>query len=70
MKRVAPHVNCYCTFCKSEGKEKVRALWRISYDSSNRACDDHRPDLQKIEEERRKLDSHHSEADCQTWMRL
>lgn len=70
MKRIAKHVNTYCTFCKSKGIEKQPALWRVSYDLTNRACDLHRPDLQEIEDKRRKIDGHLSEADYQTWMRL
>jgi hypothetical protein len=70
MKRIAAHVNTYCTFCRAAGVEKVRALWRISYDHDNRACDAHKPDLQAIELDRKRLDGNYSEADYQTWMRL
>lgn len=70
MKKVKPHVNTYCTFCKAAGVEKVRAVWRTSYDLTNRACDAHRPDLEAIEARRRELNEHHSEADHQTWMKL
>lgn len=70
MKKIAPHVNTYCTFCKAEGIEKVKASWRISYDNSSRACEHHKMDLKLVEDRRRLLDDHYSEADYQTWMRL
>lgn len=70
MKKIAPHINTYCTFCKAAGVEKVRAIWRLSYDLHNRACDAHRPDLEAIETRRREQDNHTSEADEQTWRKL
>lgn len=70
MKKIAPHINTYCTFCKLCGHDKVKAIWRISYDNQYRACDSHKPDLQRIEEDRRQFDDQYSEADYQTWMRL
>jgi hypothetical protein len=70
MKRIAAHVNTYCTFCRSAGTEKVKAIWRISYDHANRACEAHKADLQAIEDEQRHANGHYSEADYQTWMRL
>lgn len=66
MKRLNPKINAYCTYCKAEGKEKIKALWVTSnWDKSNRACEDHKHLLPKLE-----LDNHLSEADYQTWMRL
>lgn len=70
MKRIAAHVNTYCTFCRAAGVEKVKASWRISYDFDNRACDAHKSELAAIEQDRKALDGHYSEADYQTWMRL
>lgn len=70
MKKIAAHINTYCTFCKAAGVLKVPAVWRISYDLHNRACDLHRPELEKIEARQREQDKHLSEADHQTWMRL
>lgn len=66
MKRLSPKINTYCTYCKAEGKEKVKAFWVTSnYDKRNRACDEHK---HLLPEEKR--DDHYTEADYQTWMRL
>jgi hypothetical protein len=62
-KRIKLHINSYCTFCKKEGVEKIKALWK-NYSASERACEQHK-DLIK---EEYKEDP--SEADYQTWMRL
>lgn len=70
MKKIKPHINTYCSFCKAAGLEKVRAVWRLSYDRVNRACDIHRPDLEAFETRLRALDGDPSEADQQTWMKL
>ena len=70
MKRLAPKATYYCTFCKAEGNMKEKAMWRISYNFQNHACDRHKVNLLAIEEKRRLLDSHLSEADYQTWMKL
>lgn len=70
MKKIAAHINTYCTFCRAAGIEKVKAVWRISYDLHKRACDAHRSDLEKIEQKQREQDGHYTEADHQTWMKL
>lgn len=70
MKKIKPHVNSYCPYCKAAGVEKVRATWRISYDDRGRACDAHRPELEKREQKQREQDGHYTEADHQTWMKL
>lgn len=69
MKRIASHVNSYCPFCKAEGVDKVKAIWRLHY-ISDRACEHHKQDLRLLEDRRKVLDSHYTEADYQTWMRL
>lgn len=66
MKKLSPKINAYCTYCKAAGKEKVKAIWVTSnYDKSNRACDEHKELLPPPFS-----DTHLSEADYQTWMRL
>lgn len=66
MKKLSPKINSYCTYCKVEGRLKVRAWWVVSnYDKQNRACDDHKDMLPKP-----KKDDYYTEADYQTWMRL
>ncbi|MEG1121240.1 MAG: hypothetical protein RSE62_03455 [Citrobacter sp.] len=66
LKRIAPHVVTYCTFCRAEGKEKVRAAWRMTWNDKDRACDDHKGSMPKPAPR----DEHHTEADYQTWMKL
>lgn len=70
VKRIPKHINTYCTFCKAEGKLKIVALWRLSYDHNNRACEDHREALAQVEAKRKLMDGCYSEADYQSWMRL
>lgn len=70
---------CYCTFCKQEGKNKERAIYRNQYrlttEKLQLACEDHagqlvdgsnipRPKEVVVESDE------HSEADYQTWLRL
>lgn len=65
MKKIKAHINSYCTFCKAEGIEKVRAEWqRSGYDNSERACEKHKGEIKP------EKDEEPSEADYQTWMRL
>ena len=54
----------YCTFCKLEKDgERVDAIYRRSW-SDELACEEHKYKLEEQE------DSHLTEADYQTWMRL
>lgn len=68
MKRLKPQMTCYCKWCRPA---KVPALYiSDSRDQRETACEGHKANLLAIDEQRRKLDSHHSEADHQTWMKL
>ena len=69
VKRIAPQVNSYCTYCKAEGREKVKARWRIPFADRHRACDEHKPALEALEAKERD-DNHYTEADHQTWLKL
>lgn len=69
-KKIKPHINTYCTYCKELGVIQVKALWRVSYDDSKRACDEHKQNLVEYEEKRRKLDGDYSEGDYQSWLRV
>jgi hypothetical protein len=62
-KRIKPHVNSYCTFCKKDGAEKVKAIW-ANHSNSKRACEEHKSLIKEPYE------GDPSEADYQTWMRL
>jgi ribosomal protein L44E len=70
MKKIPNHISTYCSFCKRDGVEKVKAIWRLSYNSIDRACDAHKQNLAEIEDLQRKMDSHYTEGDYQSWMRL
>lgn len=64
-KRIKPRINSYCTYCKEEGREKVRAEWRIPYNYAHRACDEHKSRLPEPTP-----DDHITEGDRQSWMRV
>ena len=66
VKKIKPHVNSYCTFCKKSVQMKTRAVWRISYRDTV-ACESHKGELVLLD---RQDDENYSEADYQTWLRL
>jgi ribosomal protein L44E len=68
---IPKHINTYCTFCKALGELRVPALWRLSDDQANRACEGHREALVEIEKARDRVNGReYSEGDYQTWVRL
>lgn len=70
MKKLKPQMTCYCKWCKDIGLKAPAAYISDSRDQRETACESHKANLIAMDESRRKLDQHHTEADQQTWMKL
>ena len=70
MKRLKPQMNPNCRWCKALGLRVPAVYISDSRDLRESACESHKGDLQELDDKRRRLDAHHSEADYQTWMKL
>lgn len=68
MKRLRENQPNPCIFCKEAGVRK-RAVWR-SHGFYETACDDHKDNLDRIEQARAKREQRYTEADHQSWGRM